>query len=67
VDPRTGTDTVVKRKISTPSRESNPRTPIVQARVGKVRNTVRINLCSESPKGRDNSEDLDFGRKIILE
>jgi hypothetical protein len=28
--PRTGLDTVVKRKIPNPRRESNPRTPIVQ-------------------------------------
>jgi hypothetical protein len=29
-DPRAGLDTVVKRKIPSPRRESNPRTPIVQ-------------------------------------
>jgi hypothetical protein len=30
VDPRTLLDAVVKRKIPSPRRESNPRTPIVQ-------------------------------------
>jgi hypothetical protein len=30
VDPRAGMDTVVKRKIPSPCRDSNPRTPIVQ-------------------------------------
>jgi hypothetical protein len=30
VGPRAGLDAVVKRKISSPRRESNPRTPIVQ-------------------------------------
>jgi hypothetical protein len=30
VDPRAVMDAVVKRKIPTPCRESNPRTPIVQ-------------------------------------
>jgi len=28
--PRVGLDAVVKRKITSPHRESNPRTPIVQ-------------------------------------
>jgi hypothetical protein len=30
VDPKAVLDTVVKRKISSPRRKSNPRTPIVQ-------------------------------------
>jgi hypothetical protein len=30
VGPRAGLDAVVKRKIPSPRRESNPRTPIVQ-------------------------------------
>jgi hypothetical protein len=40
VDPRAILDTVVKRKIPNPRRESNPRTPIVQLVVVAEKNPI---------------------------
>jgi len=36
VDPRVGLDAVEKRKIPSPRRKSNPRTPIVQVQVSPI-------------------------------
>jgi hypothetical protein len=48
VRPRAGLDAVVKRKIPSPRRESNPRTPIVQP-VAQRYTTELINygMCSK--------------------
>jgi hypothetical protein len=77
VGPRDVLDTVMKRKIPSPRRESKPRTPIVQvqeksrsmrwaghvARRRQTRNAYSILNGKES----DNSEDLGVDGKIILE
>jgi hypothetical protein len=44
VGPRAVLDAVVERKISSPRRESNPRTPIVQP-VAQVKVKRELSLC----------------------
>jgi hypothetical protein len=44
VDPRAVLDAVVKRKIPSPRRESNPRTPIVQPKILPIRILIWISF-----------------------
>jgi hypothetical protein len=58
VDPRAVLEAVVKRKIPSPHRDSNARTPM-----GEMRNSCKILVGK--PTGRDNLEDQGVER--ILE
>jgi hypothetical protein len=51
VDTRAGLDAVVKRKITSPHRKSNPRTPIVQPVA------QRYIIISSSSSSHDNDDD----------
>jgi len=44
VGPRAALDVVVKKKISSPRRESNPRTPIVQRYTTELSRSLYINV-----------------------
>jgi hypothetical protein len=46
--PRVVLDAVVNRKIPSPRRESNPRTPIVQPELKELYNEELYNSCSSS-------------------
>jgi hypothetical protein len=49
VGPRAVLDTVVKRKIHSPRRGSNPRTPIVQPVTQRYTEELRICMCAAHP------------------
>jgi hypothetical protein len=53
VDPRVVLDTVVKRKIPSPRRESNPRIPIVQPVVQRYITIIKLYLKDIECKGVD--------------
>jgi hypothetical protein len=58
-----------REKFPTPGRESNPRTPIVQpvAKWFQIYFTLLFFYFGWKPEGKDQSEDLSIGGRIILE
>jgi hypothetical protein len=53
VDPRAVLDVVVKRKIPSPLRESNPRTPIVQPVAQRYTNYIFLGMSFNSARYLD--------------
>jgi hypothetical protein len=64
VDPKAVRDAVVKRKISSPRRESNPRTRIVQPVAGKL--YERNPLGRRRPRRKDNIKQNLRGQILII-